>query len=97
MSKVYKTKLFQNGGSQAVRIPAELRLSGPEVEIRLAEDGVSLIISDAKKSNFKRFRELQLQNRDQITERDREILGQRTQVPFENPAFLRKEQDNEDA
>ena len=97
MAKVYKTKLFQNGGSQAVRIPAELRLTGPEVDIRLADDGVSLIISDARKSNFKRFRELQLQNRDQITDRDREILSQRTQVPFELPSFLRKDEFNEDA
>jgi len=31
MSK--KAKLFQNGGSQAVRLPAEFRLEGDEVQI----------------------------------------------------------------
>ena len=28
-----KAKLFQNGGSQAVRLPAEYRLEGDEVQI----------------------------------------------------------------
>jgi virulence-associated protein VagC len=38
--KVYMTKVFQNGGSQAVRIPAELRFDeGAEIEIYRGESG----------------------------------------------------------
>ena len=38
-----KTKIFKSGNSKAVRIPASIRLSGPEVEIvDLGEDGVLL-------------------------------------------------------
>lgn len=33
MSQVYTTKLFKNGASQAVRLPAEFRFSGQEVYI----------------------------------------------------------------
>ena len=38
--KVYVTKVFQNGGSQAVRIPAEFRFDeGAEIEIYRGELG----------------------------------------------------------
>jgi virulence-associated protein VagC len=38
--KVYMTKVFQNGGSQAVRIPAEFRFAdGAEIEIYRGENG----------------------------------------------------------
>jgi virulence-associated protein VagC len=38
--KVYVTKVFQNGGSQAVRIPAEFRFAdGAEIEIYRGENG----------------------------------------------------------
>jgi antitoxin VapB len=38
--KVYMTKVFQNGGSQAVRIPAEFRFDeGAEIEISRGENG----------------------------------------------------------
>jgi virulence-associated protein VagC len=38
--KVYMTKVFQNGGSQAVRIPAEFRFDeGAEIEIYRGELG----------------------------------------------------------
>ena len=40
--KSYRAKLFQNGGSQAVRLPKECRLAGDEVLIR--KDGKQLII-----------------------------------------------------
>jgi virulence-associated protein VagC len=38
--KVYVTKVFQNGGSQAVRIPAEFRFDeGAEIEVYRGENG----------------------------------------------------------
>jgi len=38
-----KTKIFKSGNSKAVRIPASIQLSGPDVEIvDLGEDGVLL-------------------------------------------------------
>ncbi len=37
------TKVFKSGNSRAVRIPASIKLSGPEVEIvDLGEDGILL-------------------------------------------------------
>lgn len=33
MSQIYTTKLFKNGASQAVRLPAEFRFDGKEVYI----------------------------------------------------------------
>ena len=37
---MYVTKVFQNGGSQAVRIPAEFRFAdGAEIEIYRGENG----------------------------------------------------------
>jgi virulence-associated protein VagC len=37
------TKLFKSGNSRAVRIPASIKLSGPELEIvNLGQDGVLL-------------------------------------------------------
>jgi antitoxin VapB len=41
-------KVFQSGNSQAVRIPKEFHLDGPEVEIR--RRGGSLILRPAKRS-----------------------------------------------
>ena len=41
-------KVFQSGNSQAVRIPKEFHLEGPEVEIR--RKGDSLILRPTKKS-----------------------------------------------
>jgi len=37
-----RAKLFQNGASQAVRLPREFRFEGTEVRIRRVRDGVLL-------------------------------------------------------
>ncbi len=42
MSKAKTAKLFQNGRSQAVRLPREFRFEGDEVRIRQVGDGVLL-------------------------------------------------------
>lgn len=40
MPKFHITTLFRNGGSQAVRLPAEFRFEGDRVRIRRAGTGV---------------------------------------------------------
>ena len=42
MSKTETAKLFQNGRSQAVRLPREFRFQGERVRIRRVADGVLL-------------------------------------------------------
>lgn len=51
MSKTKTAKLFQNGRSQAVRLPREFRFDGDEVRIKQVGDGVLLepVISDTRK------------------------------------------------
>jgi antitoxin VapB len=46
MSK--RAKLFQNGGSQAVRLPAEYRIEGDEVQIE--QIGNTLVLRPVKPS-----------------------------------------------
>ena len=41
------TTIFKNGGSQAVRIPKELRLEGKEVFIKQVAEGLLLIPKEA--------------------------------------------------
>jgi len=42
-------KLFMNGRSQAVRLPAEFRFEGTEVEIRRDPDSGDVILSQPKR------------------------------------------------
>ena len=42
MSKTQIAKLFQNGGSQAVRLPQQFRFVGDQVRIRRVANGVLL-------------------------------------------------------
>lgn len=48
MSEIQKAKLFKNGGSQAIRIPAQWRFEEDEVFVRFDEDRKELIISQTK-------------------------------------------------
>lgn len=43
-----KAKLFQNGGSQAVRLPAEYRIDGEEVQIE--KIGNTLVLRPVKRN-----------------------------------------------
>jgi len=53
-----KTKIFKSGNSKAVRIPASIRLSGPEVEIvDLDENGVLLKELAQPRDSWDLFRE----------------------------------------
>lgn len=49
-----KAKLFMNGGSQAVRLPAEFRFEGTEVEIRRNAAG-DVVLSQKKKFDLEEF------------------------------------------
>lgn len=53
-------KIFVNGRSQAVRLPAEFRFDAKEVFIRRDEKTGDVILSekDARKSSWERFLEL---------------------------------------
>lgn len=51
MSKAKKAKLFQNGGSQAVRLPAEFRFEDEEVEITRDEVTGDVVLSSRSKGN----------------------------------------------
>lgn len=58
MAEHKTTKLFQNGGSQAVRIPAEFRFEGDEVYIHRDEASGDVILSAEPKHNtWKEFME----------------------------------------
>lgn len=82
MSKVYKAKLFPNGGSQAVRIPAEFRFSNDEVFITYNPETESVVIS-AKKPDWKKdFRRIQKLLTGKFTSLDLEILSSRDQPPM---------------
>jgi antitoxin VapB len=68
-----KAKLFMTGGSQAVRLPAELRFEGPEVDIRRGPVTGEVVLSKPTRSwddYFDRVRKLDfpddfLEKRDQ--------------------------------
>lgn len=45
MSRALKTKVFMNGRSQAVRIPAEFRFNTPEVYVRRDAQTGDLVLS----------------------------------------------------
>ncbi len=45
MSEIKVAKLFRNGGSQAVRLPAEFRFEGDEVYVRRDDETGNVILS----------------------------------------------------
>lgn len=55
MSEIQKAKLFKNGGSQAIRIPAQWRFEEDEVFVRFDEDRKELIISKSNPAPMARF------------------------------------------
>ena len=46
MAKTHVAKLFKNGASQAVRLPAEFRFKGPHVYISRDEKTNNIILSE---------------------------------------------------
>ena len=74
MPKTDIAKLFQNGRSQAVRLPKEFRFEGDRVRIRRVGQGVLLepIIQDAKEW----FRKLDELNSEPFPSRDKQPPAQ---------------------
>jgi antitoxin VapB len=69
-------KLFRNGRSQAVRLPAEFRFEGSEVFIRKDSDTGNVILSRRPHSSWKSFFKL----RDQIGAPD-DFMSERVDSP----------------
>jgi len=76
-----QTKLFKNGNSQAVRIPAELAYSAWDVDLVIERDGDELRIRPAQRrigdvlATLARFSpDFMAQGRAQDTEEQREAL-----------------------
>jgi antitoxin VapB len=82
MPQVLKARVFKNGRSQAVRIPAEYRFSADEVYIRRDEQSGDLILSQSPASWDEIFAALDaarfpadfMADRDQGVSEDREPL-----------------------
>jgi antitoxin VapB len=58
MSKAFRTKIFKNGGSQAIRIPKACRIDSDEVLIR--REGMRLVIEPVERSHSRAFVEMVL-------------------------------------
>lgn len=73
-----KAKLFQNGQSQAVRLPKEFRLSGSEVYIKKVGNAVVLLPVEGfwqpMLESFEMFSEDFMPSREQPSQQSREDL-----------------------
>jgi antitoxin VapB len=81
-------KLFKNGRSQAVRLPAEFRFEGDEVLIRRDEKTGDVILSakDARRKSWERFLELRKEVEvpdDFLSPEERHSLPETDRDPFE--------------
>jgi antitoxin VapB len=54
-------KLFTNGGSQAVRLPAEFRFDGDVVYIHRDPSSGDVVLSDRARADWRRFMALRAQ------------------------------------
>lgn len=82
-------KIFKNGRSQAVRLPAEFRFNTDEVFIRRDEKTGDVILSerDARKASWERFLELRkhvVVPDDFLGPEERHSLPETNRDPFED-------------
>jgi antitoxin VapB len=68
-------KLFTNGGSQAVRLPAEFRFDGDVVYIHRDPSSGDVVLSDRARADWRRFMAL----RSQLTPVPKDFLIARDQ------------------
>ena len=68
MKKIMTAKIFQNGRSQAVRLPKECRFSGDHVYVR--KQGKEVILSPAQFSWSEFFRQPSAFGEDYLANRD---------------------------
>jgi antitoxin VapB len=83
-------KIFMNGRSQAVRLPAEFRFEGDEVLIRRDEKTGDIILSekDSRRKSWERFLQLREEAAGEIDEdflspKERFSLPETDRDPFE--------------
>jgi antitoxin VapB len=55
MQEIHKAKIFKNGGSQAIRIPAQWRFDSDEVYVRFDETLNALVITQRHPKPMERF------------------------------------------
>lgn len=55
MQEIHKAKIFKNGGSQAIRIPAQWRFDSDEVYVRFDEALGGLVITQRNPRALDRF------------------------------------------
>lgn len=82
-------RLFSNGGSQAVRLPAEFRFDGDEVFVRKDERTGDVILS--RRSGWSTWKEY-LEHRGRGTIPDEFMSDRPLNVPFKEKALFGDEQ-----
>jgi antitoxin VapB len=55
MQEIHKAKIFKNGGSQAIRIPAQWRFDSEEVYVRFDETLNALVITQRHPRPMEKF------------------------------------------
>ena len=94
MSERKVAKVFQNGGSQAVRLPAEFRFDADEVYVFRDETTGNVVLSTHKRPNamreFMAFRDAHPVSDEAWTVFDEAIAElRRTAVPFDDSEIRR--------
>lgn len=101
-SDVKIAKLFRNGGSQAVRLPAEFRFEGDEVYVRRDEATGDVVLS--RKGGkafwddlFARLDSIPREDRDEFARIMDEVVADRQNHPISFRSRLVDEEDEQDA
>lgn len=55
MQRIFKAKIFKNGGSQAIRIPSQMRFDSDEVFLRYDEAVGGIVITERNPKSLERF------------------------------------------
>lgn len=93
MAEARKAKLFQNGGSQAVRLPADFRFDGDEVYITRDEATGDITLSSQPRGNI--FREF-LAFRDSLDILQEDLDNYMAERPMNQPITRRSIFEDED-
>lgn len=91
MREVYKARIFKNGGSQAIRIPAQWRFDSEEVFVRFDEQMNALVITERDPKPMQNF--FALASQYGAPDQDWPELAPETHAPV--PGWLQDWLDNE--
>jgi virulence-associated protein VagC len=83
--KVYVTKVFQNGGSKAIRIPAEIRPDAEELFIWADVEGRLVISPENPKLNPSNFLDWASKQEPVLAEDEKYFQRNQPQDEFSNP------------